>query len=58
MTETHYFVLMHKKGNDEAGEVLSFFKTNEEAENAKSNYPNAPLDQMEIIRTDSNLQKI
>ena len=57
MTETHYFVLMHKKGNDEAGDVLGFFKTNEEAEIAEANQ-NIPLHEMEIIRTDSTLQKI
>jgi len=57
MTETHYFVLIHKKGNAEAGDVLGFFKTNEEAEIAKANQ-NIPLHEMEIIRTDSTLQKI
>lgn len=57
MTSTHYYVLMHKKDNGEAGDVLGFFNTLEEAEKAKS-LQNIPNHEMEIIRTDSTLQKI
>lgn len=58
MTETHYYVLMHKRDNGQAGDVLGFFNTQEEAENAKNSYQTIPLSEMEIIRTNSTLQKI
>lgn len=56
MNKVHYYVLIHKK-NEEAGDVLGFFKSREDAEQAKSNYA-FPLHEMQIIETDSNLKKI
>jgi hypothetical protein len=60
MTNAHYYVLMHKK----KGLVLGFYSSIEEAESAKQIFssPNSneyvPLSEMEIIETDSTLQKI
>lgn len=55
MDKAHYYVLVRKSDRD-SGDVLGFFLTREEAEQAKSNYD--PLQEMQIIETDSTLNKV
>lgn len=57
MDKVHYYVLIHQKNNGDGGDVLGFYKTMAEAEQAKNSF-GIPINEMKIIETDSTLKKI
>lgn len=58
MNKIHYYVLIHQKNNSDAGDVLGFYSSKEQAEQAKTTFDNIPVNEIKIIETDSTLKKI